>query len=87
MAKADNVKEITGFTIGGVSPVGHVKKIEILIDDNLCRFNDLYAAAGHPNCVFKINFKNLVSFCPNDNNQKNIIKEIINEHIPKVTFV
>ena len=60
MAKADNVKEITGFTIGGVSPVGHLKKIEILIDDNLKRFSDLYAAAGHPNCVFKIDFKNLV---------------------------
>ena len=60
MAKADNVKEITGFTIGGVSPVGHLKKIEILIDDNLKRFSDPYAAAGHPNCVFKIDFKNLV---------------------------
>ena len=60
MAKADNVKEITGFTIGGVSPVGHLKKIEILIDDNLKKFSDLYAAAGHPNCVFKIDFKNLV---------------------------
>jgi prolyl-tRNA editing enzyme YbaK/EbsC (Cys-tRNA(Pro) deacylase) len=40
--------------------VGHLKKIEILIDDNLKRFSDLYAAAGHPNCVFKIDFKNLV---------------------------
>ena len=60
MSKAENVKEITGFTIGGVSPVGHLKKIEILIDDDLKRFSDLYAAAGHPNCVFKIDFKNLV---------------------------
>jgi len=60
MAKADDVKEITGYTIGGVSPVGHLKKIDIYIDNNLNRFNDLYAAAGHPNCVFKIDFKNLV---------------------------
>ncbi len=60
MAKAENVKEITGYTIGGVSPVGHIKKVDILIDNNLSRFNDLYAAAGHPNCVFKIDFKNLV---------------------------
>ena len=59
MATADNVKIITGFTIGGVSPIGHVKKIDILIDNSLERFNFLYAAAGHPNCVFKINFKDL----------------------------
>ena len=59
MATADNVKIITGFTIGGVSPIGHIKKIDILIDNSLERFNSLYAAAGHPNCVFKINFKDL----------------------------
>ena len=60
MAKAEDVKQITGYTIGGVSPVGHLKKVNIYIDKNLDRFNDLYAAAGHPNCVFKIDFKNLV---------------------------
>ena len=59
MATADNVKIITGFTIGGVSPIGHVKKIDILIDNSLERFSSLYAAAGHPNCIFKINFKDL----------------------------
>ena len=60
MAKAEDVKKITGYTIGGVSPIGHIKKIEIYIDNNLSRFKELYAAAGHPNCVFKIDFKNLV---------------------------
>ena len=59
MASPDEVKDQTGYTIGGVSPVGHNKKIEILIDNSLERFIDLYAAAGHPNCIFKINFKNL----------------------------
>ena len=59
MASAEDVKNITGYTIGGVSPVGHINRIEILIDDSLDRFNDLYAAAGHPNCVFKINFIDL----------------------------
>ena len=59
MASAENVKDITGYTIGGVSPVGHLNKIDILIDNSLDRFDDLYAAAGHPNCVFKINFKDL----------------------------
>ena len=60
MAKAEDVKQITGYTIGGVSPVGHLKKVNIYIDKNLDRFKDLYAAAGHPNCVFKISFINLV---------------------------
>ena len=59
MASAEDVKKITGYTIGGVSPVGHLKKIEILIDKSLSRFNLLFAAAGHPNCVFKIDFTNL----------------------------
>ena len=59
MASAEDVKNITGYTIGGVSPIGHFKKIEILIDKSLSRFNLLFAAAGHPNCVFKIDFTNL----------------------------
>ena len=59
MASPDEVKDQTGYTIGGVSPIGHNKKIEILIDNSLERFIDLYAAAGHPNCIFKINFKDL----------------------------
>ena len=59
MASAEDVKNITGYTIGGVSPVGHLNKIDTLIDNSLNRFNYLYAAAGHPNCVFKISFKDL----------------------------
>ena len=59
MASADEVKNITGYTIGGVSPIGHLKKINIYIDNSLERFDSLYAAAGHPNCVFKIDFFNL----------------------------
>ena len=59
MASADEVKDVTGFTIGGVSPVGHLKNINIYIDSSLERFDILYAAAGHPNCVFKIDYFNL----------------------------
>ena len=59
MANAEQVKKITGYTIGGVSPVGHLTKVNILIDKNLNRFNDIFAAAGHPNCIFKINFEKL----------------------------
>ena len=60
MASPDDVKEQTGYTIGGVSPIGHKKKLQILVDSSLNRFKDLYAAAGHPNCIFKINFENLI---------------------------
>ena len=59
MASPEEVKTQTGYTIGGVSPVGHLEEIEIIIDNSLERFNELFAAAGHPNCVFKINFKNI----------------------------
>ena len=59
MATPEDVKTQTGYTIGGVSPVGHLKKIEVIIDNSLERFNQLFAAAGHPNCVFKINFKDI----------------------------
>ena len=59
MASPEEVKTQTGYTIGGVSPVGHLEEIEIIIDNSLERFNELFAAAGHPNCVFKINFNDI----------------------------
>ena len=59
MASPEEVKAQTGYTIGGVSPVGHLEEIEIIIDNSLERFNELFAAAGHPNCVFKINFNDI----------------------------
>ena len=61
IANPEDVKKITGFTIGGVSPTGHLTKINIFIDENLNRFSSIFAAAGHPNAVFEINFKNLIS--------------------------
>ena len=59
MASPKEVKTQTGYTIGGVSPMGHLNNLEIIIDNSLERFNELFAAAGHPNCVFKINFKDI----------------------------
>ena len=59
MATAEDVKNITGYTIGGVSPVGHLENVDIYIDNSLNRFDFLFAAAGHPNCIFKINFSDL----------------------------
>ena len=59
MASPEQVKTQTGYTIGGVSPVGLLNDIEIFMDNSLERFNKLYAAAGHPNCIFEINFEKL----------------------------
>ncbi len=60
MASPDDVKKQTGYTIGGVSPIGHLKKINIFVDNSLERFDYIFDEAGHPNCVFKIDFKNLL---------------------------
>ena len=60
MADAEQVKENTGFSIGGVSPVGHLNLLEILIDKSFDRFVNVFAAAGHPNSIFKISSTNLI---------------------------
>ncbi len=60
MANADQVKENTGFSIGGVSPIAHLKKMKIIVDKSLSRFEYIYAAAGHPDCVFKITYLDLI---------------------------
>lgn len=51
-ADAHLVKQATGFSIGGVAPVGHATKLPVAIDASLGRFAQIYAAAGHPHCVF-----------------------------------
>ncbi len=71
MASANDVKNVTGFTIGGVSPIGHLKNITVLIDNSLQRFKYLFAAAGHPNCIFKISFTDLTKIT------KGSIKELV----------
>jgi len=60
MANADEVKKNTGFSIGGVSPVAHTLNLNILVDKSLDRFQYIFAAAGHPNCVFKITYNELI---------------------------
>ena len=60
MASAEEVKTYTGFSIGGVAPVAHNTKLDIFVDKSLSRFNQIYAAAGHPNCVFKISYGELI---------------------------
>ena len=60
MANADEVKLNTGFSIGGVAPVAHMKNLDILVDKSLSRFQYVFAAAGHPNSVFKISYNQLI---------------------------
>ena len=66
MASADEVKSQTGYTIGGVSPIGHINNIPIFVDNSLSRFKDLFAAAGHPNAIFKINYEKLIQITNGD---------------------
>ena len=54
MANADEVKDNTGFSIGGVAPTGYIKNLKTIIDKSLSRFKYVYGAAGHPDCIFKI---------------------------------
>ena len=60
-ADAEFVKARTGFTIGGVSPVGHATPPVTLIDRELFRFDEIWAAAGHPHGVFKLRPQDLVA--------------------------
>ncbi len=53
-ADADFVKSRTGFSIGGVAPLAHLSEPVTLIDRELFRFSEIWAAAGHPNGVFKL---------------------------------
>ena len=60
MANAEEVKKNTGFSIGGVAPVAHITNLNVVIDKSLSRFQFIFAAAGHPNCVFKITYDQLI---------------------------
>lgn len=53
-ADADFVKEVTGFAIGGVPPVGHAQPVTTFIDQDLLQYDELWAAAGTPHAVFKL---------------------------------
>jgi prolyl-tRNA editing enzyme YbaK/EbsC (Cys-tRNA(Pro) deacylase) len=53
-ADAAYVRDMTGFAIGGISPVGHRRAIETLVDRDLLAFDAIWAAGGHPNTVFKL---------------------------------
>ncbi|MGD9030981.1 MAG: YbaK/EbsC family protein [Anaerolineae bacterium] len=60
IADADRVRDATGFSIGGVPPLGHHKPLPVWIDASLSRFETVHAAAGHPRAVFPIAYEALV---------------------------
>jgi prolyl-tRNA editing enzyme YbaK/EbsC (Cys-tRNA(Pro) deacylase) len=57
---ADYVRTRTGFVIGGVPPVGHAEQLAILIDADLLQYEEIWAAAGTPNAVFRLTPQQLV---------------------------
>jgi prolyl-tRNA editing enzyme YbaK/EbsC (Cys-tRNA(Pro) deacylase) len=59
-ADADYVRQTTGFAIGGIAPIGHRQPIETLLDPALLEHAEIWAAAGHPNTVFRLTPEELV---------------------------
>jgi prolyl-tRNA editing enzyme YbaK/EbsC (Cys-tRNA(Pro) deacylase) len=59
-AEAAFVREHTGFAIGGVAPLGHPQRLRTLIDRDLAAQGTIWAAAGHPHTVFRLDFDALV---------------------------
>jgi len=60
-ADAAFVRAETGFAIGGVAPIGHARPVLTLIDEHLLAFDAIWAAAGHPNSVFRLTPAELVA--------------------------
>jgi len=60
IASPDEVREKTGFPIGGVPPFPHDKGVEVLPDSSLTRFRAVWAAGGTPNAVFRIGVADLL---------------------------
>lgn len=59
-ADAQFVRDMTGFAIGGVAPVGHLAAPRAFVERSLSAYPEVWSAAGHPNTVFKITYAELV---------------------------
>jgi prolyl-tRNA editing enzyme YbaK/EbsC (Cys-tRNA(Pro) deacylase) len=64
-ARGDEVREATGFAIGGVPPVGHDRPIRTVVDSSLRRFKTVWCAAGTPHAVFSVATEDLIAAIPN----------------------
>jgi prolyl-tRNA editing enzyme YbaK/EbsC (Cys-tRNA(Pro) deacylase) len=63
-AKADEVREATGFSVGGVPPLGHDRPVRTVVDDSLRRFETLWCAGGTPHAVFPVATGQLLAALP-----------------------
>jgi prolyl-tRNA editing enzyme YbaK/EbsC (Cys-tRNA(Pro) deacylase) len=63
-AKPEQVREATGFAIGGVPPLGHPQALRTLVDASLRRFATVWCAAGTPNAVFEVATDDLIAALP-----------------------
>jgi prolyl-tRNA editing enzyme YbaK/EbsC (Cys-tRNA(Pro) deacylase) len=63
-ADPDFVRSATGFSIGGVPPLGHAREMTTFIDEDLMRFDQIWAAAGHPNSLFRLPPADLLRMAP-----------------------
>ena len=63
-ARADEVREATGFAIGGVPPLGHDRALRTVVDESLRRFDTVWCAAGTPNAVFETRVDALLAALP-----------------------
>ena len=63
LVRADprKIRDVTGFAIGGVAPIGHLADLETVIDEDLMKFDSVWAAAGKPNAVFNVDTVELAS--------------------------
>ena len=65
-ANADDVRNATGFAIGGVAPVGHPEPLRTIVDVALSNYDVVWAAGGHPHCVFPTSYEELLRITGGD---------------------
>jgi prolyl-tRNA editing enzyme YbaK/EbsC (Cys-tRNA(Pro) deacylase) len=63
-ATPDEVREATGFAIGGVPPLGHERPVRTVVDESLRRFETVWCAAGTPRAVFEVGTERLIEAVP-----------------------
>jgi prolyl-tRNA editing enzyme YbaK/EbsC (Cys-tRNA(Pro) deacylase) len=63
-AKGDEVRDATGFAIGGVPPFGHAESMRTIVDESLRRFEEVWCAGGTPNSVFRVETEALIAAIP-----------------------
>ena len=63
-ARGDEVRDVTGFSIGGVPPLGHDRPLRTVVDASLQRFETVWCAAGTPHAVFAVGTKDLIAALP-----------------------